>query len=156
VGAKYDFNGLDEHRCLMAYAMNRIVLNRVLWSVDNILHGQAASSLDVEHEAFCRQVWMAFPYAHKVSLMTAIQLADPLYLSYEGARGETKEYLLTHILELTRYRARVPNDRELVHRYLIDTAHALTGRIPFHERKDFPYWKERSEVMTKPAGEISA
>ena len=146
VGTKYGFSGMDANRCLNRYAMIRIVLNRVLHSVETILYGQADPSLAVAHENLCRQIWMCLPYVRNASLMAAILFADPLYLSFEGARGAEKEYLLTAILEIAQYRKRVPRDRDTVERYVLDSALAMTGQIPFRERTDFPYWQKRKEV----------
>ena len=146
VGCKYDFSGMDANRCLNRYTMIRIVLNRILQSVGTILYGQADPSLDVEHENLCRQIWMCLPHMWHASLMAAILFADPLYLSFEAARGAEKEYLLTAILEISAYRERVPRDRDAVERYVLDSALALTGQIPFRERTDFPYWQKRKEV----------
>jgi hypothetical protein len=149
VGAKYDFSGLDELRCLLTYAMLRIAFNRILWALSLILCGRVPEVLDVEHETFCRQIWMSLPYARDSSLLTAALSTDPFYLAYEGAHGATKEYILSSIMEISRYRRRLPNDRDLVHGYLLDTAFAMTGRVSFRERMDFPYWKRRLEVMTE-------
>jgi hypothetical protein len=147
VGAKYGFANMDVQRGVSNYAMLRIIANRITWSTTTLLDGRADASLDLEHQMFCRMVWMCLPYTRKVSLMAAILFSDPLYISYEGARGEIKEYLLTWIIEVCQFRKRIPNDRDKVDQYLLSTALAATGRGKFNERSDFPYWEVRSSCL---------
>lgn len=147
VGAKYDFGHMDGQRCLSNYAMLRVVLNRVIWSLTILLQGQAPVSLDEEHQRFCRMIWMCLPYTRATSLMAAILFGDPLFLSYEGAQGETREYILSWLMEIAQFRKRMPNNRKVVHEHLLSVALAFTGRGEFDERPDFPYWELRSNVV---------
>lgn len=147
VGLKYNFSGMDAHRFLWTYALLRIVFNRILWAVETILSGNNAASLDVEHQSFCRYIWMCLPFTLNVSPMAAILFSDPLFTSYEGARGAIKEYLLTTVIEIAQYRKRLSNDRDKVDNYLLATARAMTGREFFRERTDFPYWQQSSKVV---------
>lgn len=127
--------------------MLRIVMNRIIWSLTKLIHGQAPESLDLEHQTLCRMIWMCLPWTREVSLMAAILFGDPLYLSYEGANGDVKEYLLTYLLEIAKFRGRLPKDRGVVDKYLIQSALAVSGRGEFHERSDFPYWESRSSSL---------
>ena len=144
VGAKYDFVDFDSLACFSTHASLSIVLNRIAWGLHLLLGEEPPSSLADEHHRFCRDIWMCFPYLRSVSLMAAIQFSDPIYLSYEGASGDIKEYLISWVLEIAQFRKRLSQDRAVLDKHLLETSLAMTGRDKHRERPDFPYWKRRS------------
>jgi hypothetical protein len=151
VGTYYHFDGMETQCTFSKLIMIQIVFNRILSGVEEIMCDGADAALDAKHESLCREIWKCFPYTRKASLMAAIQFGDAMYLSLEGARGAEKEYVLTYLLEVSSYRKRVPNDRDRVYEYVLETARGLTGRLPLRERTDFPYWEQSSKVQMQQA-----
>ena len=147
VGTKYDFADVDALRCLSRYAMMRIVLNRIIWTLGALANEQDTEFLALEHLEFCRMIWMCLPYVRSVSLMAAIQFGDEVFLSYEAAPDYVREYLLTWVTEVAQFRKRMPDDRKLVEEYIFSIIFTLTGRGEPNERPDFPYWKLRSTAL---------
>jgi hypothetical protein len=145
VGWQYDFSSMDAQRYLETYLLLRIVLNRVMRAIYDIISEPAPEHLDAEHGELSFKIWMSLPYMRRASLMAAILFGDPLYISYEASSGEVREYLLDYLMEIAQFRKRLPDNREVVSRYLLDAALAMTGRSAFPERPDFPYWKYRDE-----------
>ena len=153
VGAKYEFADLTVQHCFLTYTTLRTLFNRILWTARLVLDGvEEAAALDEGHQALCRQIWMCLPYTRKTCKMATLLFDDQLFLSFEGASGEVKEYLLDWIMNLIKYRQRLPDDRSIVEAYVLDLALAMTGRSTFRERAEFPYY-ERSPAARRVATE---
>ncbi|KAI1473202.1 uncharacterized protein F4812DRAFT_42455 [Daldinia caldariorum] len=132
IGVKFHFGNLQTMSVLISYVMIRTVFNRILYHLTVMLN-QPDMSLEVEHRELCRKMWMCIPFFRSLGAVTTVIFAPQLYLSYEGASENEKEYLLDFIMELVSYRgsARYPRDRRTVERFVLDAAQAMVGRRPF-------------------------
>ena len=149
VGARYQFGTLEASEFVLYHAQLRLYFNRMTMVLESLFHGPEGVSAQVKDDFayWCREIWLCIPYQLELSLMAAVTTADPVHASYEGAEGEIKEYLLDYIIKISKYRGRLPDDREVVSKYMMDTAKALSGRALCDERTDFPYWAERFRML---------
>ncbi|KAI8965125.1 hypothetical protein F5Y11DRAFT_313926 [Daldinia sp. FL1419] len=132
VGAKYHFGNLYSMMVFISYIMIQTVFNRMLYNL-NVILGQPNASLEVEHKYLCRQMWMCIPFVRSLGIVTTIIFVPQLYLSYEGASGDEKEYLLDIIMEIVTYRGqgRYSRDRRVMEPFVLNAAEAMVGRSPF-------------------------
>lgn len=108
-----------------------VIFNRVLHHL-NALAGRHDASLDHEHRALCRRLWMCIPYIRALGGMNGTLFSAPLHLSYEGASGELeRESLLDYIIEITDQRGRYPKERKTAEMFVLNTARSAAGQKPF-------------------------
>lgn len=139
IGVKYDFDDYYAFKFTAIHAHLRIVLNRVITTLNVILYDQVPDHMDYEHYSLCEKVWMCLPYVRATSLMEAILFADSFYTAYEAATGAVREYLLTWLMEVASFRKRMSNDREAVDKILRASALAYSGRSEYREKAELPF-----------------
>lgn len=126
-GARFSFDGFATLRRWMMYTSISVMLNRVMAELTAIV-GESRVELDAEHRVLCRQVWMSLQYMLEIGPIAWTIFSTAVTLSFEGADDNEKEYILDVVLEMDRFKGRLPREREPLKELLQLTAMTITGR----------------------------
>ncbi|KAI0113335.1 hypothetical protein F4814DRAFT_421483 [Daldinia grandis] len=129
IGTKLHFGSLHRMSFFISYVMMRTIFNRILHHLTVMLQ-QPDPALDEEHRDLCRKMWTCIPFIKSLGAVASIAFMPQLYLAYEGAGENEKEYLLDIIMEIVSYKGngRYPTDRQEMERFILNVAGAMIGR----------------------------
>ncbi|KAI1662039.1 hypothetical protein F4813DRAFT_396718 [Daldinia decipiens] len=132
IGVKLYFGSLHRMLCFISYVMMRTVFNRLLHHLTVILK-QPDSALEEEHRDLCKKMWTCIPFIKGLGMVASIAFLPQMYLSYEGAGENEKEYLLDNLMEIASYKGsgRYPTDRKAMESFILNSAEAMVGRCRF-------------------------
>ncbi|KAI0846437.1 hypothetical protein F5Y00DRAFT_145610 [Daldinia vernicosa] len=132
IGMKLYFGNLHRMSFFISYVMIRMIFNRILHHLTVILK-QPDPALEEEHRNLCRKMWTCIPFIKGLGMVASIAFIPQLYMSYEGAGGNEKGYLLDNIMEILSYKGtgRYPTDRRAMEHIILNAAEAMVGRSCF-------------------------
>ncbi|KAI2784431.1 hypothetical protein F4815DRAFT_500844 [Daldinia loculata] len=132
IGVKLHFGSLHRMSFFISYVMIQTIFNRILHHL-TIMLKQTDPALEEEHGDLCRKMWTCIPFIKGLGMVASIAFIPQMYLSYEGAGENEKEYLLDNIMEIVSYKGsgRYPTDRQAMERFILNYAEAMVGRSRF-------------------------
>lgn len=74
---------------------------------------------------------MCPPRVQTMGSLAVTLFAVSLYLSYEAGNDVERAYFLNCIIEADKFKYRLLNDRNVLNRFVLDTAKLITGRVSF-------------------------